>query len=380
MARPRLLFLVTEDWFFLSFRLDLARAARDAGYQVIVATRVGEMRQQIEKENFQLEPLRWKRRNLNPFGLLADIVAISRLYRRLRPDIVHHVSLKPIGLGSLAALFAPRVPVVNTLSGLGYTFTARTLRARVLAKIVSLVLAPLLRRPATVTIAENEDDRRFLVEQLGVPAEQTANLGAGIELARFEQMPLPGRDPITIACVARMLAIKGIEDLVAASRILRARGVGHRIVLAGAPDPENPGAIAQTALERWAKDDGVIWLGPVADIRTVWRQADIAAQPSLGGEGLPKSLMEAAACGRPLVVTDVPGCREIARAGVNAILVPPRTPSALADAIERLIRDAPLRERFAAESRRIALAEFSLERTVAATIALHGDLLQRAKG
>ncbi|MEA2939426.1 MAG: hypothetical protein QOC56_2930 [Alphaproteobacteria bacterium] len=380
MARPRLVFLVTEGWFFLSYRLDLARAARDAGYHVVVATRVGDSRERIEAENFQLEPLTWKRRSLNPFGLLLDIIAIARLYRRLRPDIVHHVSLKPIVLGALAALFAPRVPVVNSLSGLGYTFTAQTASARLLAGIVSVILAPLLRLRTTVTVVENNDDRRFLIEKLGVPAEQTVNLGAGVNLAFYPPLPLPKGEPVTVACVGRMLTIKGIADLVAASRILRGRGVAHRIVLAGAPDPENPGAIATSTLERWASEDGVEWRGHIADIRDVWRRSDIAAQPSLGGEGLPKSLIEAAACGRPLVVTDVPGCRDIARADVNAILVPPGAPAALADALERLIRDPALRARFAAESRRIAQSEFSLDRVLAATLALYAKLIQRPSG
>jgi len=374
MVRPRLLFLVTEDWFFLSYRLDLARTARDAGYDVIVATRIGRLDKQLKAENFTIEPLAWERGSLNPFKSLRDMVAITRVYRRARPDIVHNVALKPILLGSIAALFFPGVVVVNSLSGLGNTFIDRRPQTRLLAWIVRQALQLLLRRRATMTIVENEDDRRFLTDELGVPEEQTKNLGGGIELSHFPQMPLPDTQPIAVACAARMLVSKGIGDLVAASQMLRARGVAHRLILAGGDDPENPGSIPAATLQHWAGQEGIEWRGNVADIREVWRQAAIAVLPSLR-EGLPRALMEAAACGRPLVATDVPGCRAVAHADINALLVPASDPGALADAIERLIRDPELRARFAAESRRIALAEFSLQRLLAATLQLYSRLL-----
>ena len=372
----RLLFLVTEDWYFWAHRLLLARAARDAGYAVTVATRVDALRGRLEAEGFQVVPLSWKRGSLNPIRLVADIAAIAGHYRRLRPHVAHHVSLKPVVLGSLAALFDRDVAVLNALTGLGYTFTARSLRARLLARAVQIILRPLLRRRATITLLENDDDRRFMIETVGVAAAQTAvNRGSGVDLTHFADMPLPGGDPVTVACAARMLGIKGISDLVEASRILRARNVAHRLVLAGDTDTENPDAIPEATLRHWAREDGVEWLGHVADIREVWRRTDIAALASLGGEGVPLSLVEAAACGRPLVATDVPGSRDIAQAGVNALLVPPGNPQALADALERLIRDADLRRRYAAASRTIAESGFSSDKIVAATLSLYEQLL-----
>src|SRR2546425_10726872 len=200
MTPRKLLYLVTEDWFFLSYRLDVARAARDAGYDVIVATRVAKSGDLIKAEGFALEPLSWKRGSLNPFGLLLDTFAIFRLYRRLRPDIVHHVSLKPIILGSTAAFFLSKVAVVNSLTGFGYTFTAQTPHARRLANAVGKILGLLLRRRTTITLVENEDDRSFLVEYLRVPVEQIANLGGGVDLERFAPMPLPNATPVTVAC------------------------------------------------------------------------------------------------------------------------------------------------------------------------------------
>jgi glycosyltransferase involved in cell wall biosynthesis len=225
---------------------------------------------------------------------------------------------------------------------------------------------------------ENEDDRRFVVDTFGIAPEQTAvNPGSGVDVRHFSPLPVPDEAPVTIGCAARMLGIKGIGDLVAASRALRARNVSHRLILAGGIDAENPDAVTQRTLQSWVRDDRIEWLGQIADVRALWRQCHVAALASLGGEGVPLSLVEAAACGRPLVATDVPGSRDIARAGVNALLVPPASPDRLADALERLIRDRDLRHRFGAESRRIAETAFSLDQVLAATLALYARLLNR---
>src|SRR5262249_17487052 len=158
-------------------------------------------------------------------------------------------------------------------------------------------------------------------------------------------LPVPPGEPAVVGCAARMLGIKGIGDLVAASRLLRSRNVPHRLLLAGAADPENHDAIPERTLAGWVRDDGIEWLGRLPDGRDLGRHCHIAALASRGGEGVPLSLVEAAACGRPLLATDVPGSRDIARAGVNALLAPAHAPQALADALERLIRDRPMREK-----------------------------------
>lgn len=376
--RRRLLFLVTEDWYFWGHRLPLARAARDAGYEVMVATRVGSRGRDIAAENFRLEPLAWQRGSVNPFRLIGELIRIVGLYRRLKPDLAHHVSLKPMILGTAAAWCTPHVAVLNALTGRGYVFTAKTLRARLLAPLVSFLLHTLLRRTKTILLLENDDDRRFAIEAIGVPSAQTAvNRGSGVDVRHFDVLPLPASDPVVIGCAARMLRLKGVADLVAASRILRARDVPHRLVLAGAADRENPDSIPEALIHQWVQQDGIEWLGQIADVRELWRRCHIAALASLGGEGVPLSLVEAAACGRPLIATEVPGSRDIARAGINAFLAPPGAPQELADVMERLIADPVLRERFAAESRRIAETEFSSDRVLAATLALYDRLLDR---
>jgi glycosyltransferase involved in cell wall biosynthesis len=375
----RLVFLVTEDWFFWGHRLALARAARDAGYEVVVATRVASFGERIAAEGFRLVSLTWNRRSLNPFRLILDTLTLIRLYRRIRPDIVHHVALKPIVLGTTAALFVRKTVVLNALTGRGYTYTSRSPRARLIAHILSLALRTLLRRPHTLVLLENEDDRRFVLGKTGIPWEQTAvNAGSGVDVHHFGVLALPEQEPVTIGCASRMLHMKGIADLVAASRALRARRVPHRLILAGGIDTESPDAISEQTLRRWVERDGVEWLGQIADVRELWRRCHVAALASLGGEGVPLSLVEAAACGRPLAATDVPGSRDIARDGINALLAPPGSPEELARVLERLILDRDLRRRFAAESRRIAETTFSLDQVLAATLALYDKLLDQA--
>lgn len=374
---PRLVFLVTEDWYFWGHRLALARAARDAGYDVVVATRVDAFGDRIATEGFRLEPLSWKRGSLNPLSLVGDIVTVGRLYRDLQPDIIHHVSLKPIVVGTAAArLFAPASAVLNALTGRGYVFTAQSRRVRALAALIALLLRVLLRYRKAILLLENEDDRQFAVRSIGVDPEQTAvNPGSGVDVAHFHVLPLPQNDPVTIGCATRMLGIKGVGDLVAASRILRGRNVPHRLVLAGATDPENPDAIPEKTIRGWVDQDGVTWLGAITDVRELWGQCHIAALASHGGEGVPLSLVEAAACGRPLLATDVAGSRDIARDAVNALLAPPHEPAGIAEALERLILDGGLRSQFAAESRRIAETEFSLQHVLAATLGLYRRML-----
>jgi glycosyltransferase involved in cell wall biosynthesis len=378
LRKGRLLFLVTEDWYFWAHRLHLARAARDAGYEVVVATRARALAGEIVAEGFRLEPLSWQRGSINPLRLILDLWNIVRLYRRLRPDIAHHVSLKPIMLGSAAARFVRGTAVLNALTGRGYIFAARSLRARVLAPVVSLLMRLLSSRPRTLTLLENEDDRRFVVDTVGIAAERTAVApGSGVDMGRFAVLPMPTNEPVAIGCAARMVRLKGIADLVAASRILRGRNIPHRLVLAGGTDEENPDAIPEPTLHEWVREDKIEWLGPINDVRELWRQCHIAALASHGGEGVPLSLVEAAACGRPLVATDVPGSRDIARAGVNALLTPPGSPQLLADTLDRLIRDPTLRVTFAAESRRIAATGFSQDHVLTATLALYDKLARQ---
>lgn len=369
---PKILYLVSEDWYFISHRLPMARAAKKAGYEVHVATRVDDCGALIEQEGFVLHPIHWRRDNTNPLRLLAAAAETRRIYRQVRPDLVHHVAVVPALVGSLAAMGLPVVRL-NAVAGLGFAFTSRTMKARVVRPMAKLLLGWLLTRAHTFVLVQNPDDRAVLAG-LGVPEDAIALIpGSGVDVDTLIPIPEP-TGPFTVGFVGRLLDDKGVRTLVRAHEILRERRVAVRTLLAGEPDPFNPASIPGHVLAKWRQIPNLQLLGHLEDIRSIWQQAHVAVLPSRR-EGLPKSLLEAAACGRPLIATDVPGCREIARPQVNALLVPTDDAEALAHAIETFARDRDLRARFGRASRDIAVSEYSSARIGSDIIALYSRLL-----
>ncbi len=373
-AKPVLVYLVTEDWYFLSHRLPMACAALRAGYEVHIATNVVDGGAAIEGHGFKLHPLNWRRGSAHPRDLIRIVGEIRSLYRRLKPDIVHHVGVQPAIIGALASIGLPIVKL-HAMAGLGFAFTSKTLRAQMTGFAVRTLMRVLLNRSHNAVLVQNPDDRAAVMA-LGIGADRIFLIpGSGVDTEQLTPMPEP-TGVITAGFVGRFLADKGVRTLVEAHKILSTRGRAIRFVLAGEPDPANPASIPPSEIESWSAIHGLDVLGHIDDIRQVWSLSHIAVLPSRR-EGLPKSLLEAAACGRPIVATDVPGCREIARPGVNALLVPADDAAALADAIDRLAGDSEMRRRFGAAGRTLVEAEFSERRIGREIVALYGKLLDR---
>lgn len=374
--QPKLLFLVTEDWYFWSHRLPIARAARDAGYDVNIAARITDHGEKIKSEGFRLHPLHWQRRG----GLVDAIRAFGelwRLYRQIRPDILHHIAIKPVVYGSIVARAVGCRAIINSINGLGFAFTEDGLRARTIRATLRVLFKIAVDRPQALLLLQNKDDQNTLTKSGFVKRSKLAILrGSGIETNHYLLMPDPTEPVFTVATVTRMLTIKGVEDVVEASRILRRQGIRHRLLLVGPPDPDNPSSIDGAKLSAWAKEPGIEWLGRIDDVRDIWSKAHVAILASLGGEGVPKTLLEAAACGRPLVATDVPGCREIVRHGITGLLVNPRSPHQLADAI-RILRENPeMRHRFGIAARQLAEADFSTDYIARTMLTMYQDTFQ----
>ena len=371
----RLMFVVTEDWYFISHRLPIALAARDAGYEVFVATRTGQDADRITREGLVLVPLvEMRRTSRNPLRELMAVFELFRLYRRYRIDIVHHVALKPVVYGSIAAWLA-RIPrIVNALAGLGYVFASDRLNARMTRPMVRTLLRFALRAGRGLAVVQNPDDRRVLIKH-GLVEESRIRLirGAGVDLTCFSLAPVVGTPPIVLFA-ARMLWDKGVMDFVEAARKLRRQGVSASFVLAGAPDPGNPASVPVEQLEAWKESGDIEWWGHRSDMPSVFSRTAIVCLPSSYGEGVPKVLIEAAACGRPIVTYDVPGCREIVRHGENGILVRQGDVAGLADALATLLADPQKRFRMGARARRIVEEEFSLERVIRETLGVYAEL------
>jgi len=368
------MYVISEDWFFYSHFFERALAARDAGYDVVVMTRERAHGQRIRAAGIRLLPVNFSRRSINPVNELVSLLRIYFAYRRERPDVLHHVAAKAVFYGSLAALFfRHNIAIVNAPVGMGYVFSSRERLARWLRPCFRLGYRLLLNPGRSRVIFENSDDAAYFVKNGVVRAADTAVIrGAGIDIRKFQPVKSPAGPPV-VALVGRMLRDKGVCEFVQAAHRLHDAGVVARFVLVGYPDPENPSSIPLAQLRSWHGQRGVEWWGWEEDMIRTWHQVHIACLPSYR-EGLPKALLEAAACALPIVTTDAVGCREVVRNGDNGLLVPIGDVQTLADALRTLIFDADLRMRMGKESRARAEREFSSEQVIRETLAVYRSL------
>ena len=373
--KPCLLYLITEDWYFWSHRLDLARAARTSGFDVAIATRVTDHGELIRQEGFRLFPISMDRRSRNPFRECTAALELIRLYRRERPQIVHHVALKPILYGSLAARIV-RVPVViNAFAGLGYAFTDRDRSRSRWQPCMRWALTFAVRGNDSTVLCQNADDRDRLCVEGIVRADHTRIVaGSGVDTERFRPVGHPQGVPIVLL-PGRMLWDKGIQEFVDAARSLRSEGLSARFILVGRCDEDNPAAITSSQIESWVREGIVEWWGHREDMSEVYAQASFVVLPSYR-EGLPKVLLEAGACGKALIATNVPGCREVVRHRVNGLLVRPRHAAELAEAIKTMLVDAPERERMGKAARELIVREFAVSHITDQMVSLYRDLLK----
>lgn len=372
MIRRKLLFFVTEDYYFVSHRLALAVAAQADAYDVCVVTRVRECGDIIRGSGVRLIPFEIARSSLNPLGELFTLLRLIRIYRRERPDLVHHVAMKPVLYGSIAARLAGRPMVINAVAGMGWVFTSGSGATRWLERFVRGALKRAL--STGTVIVQNPDDAQLLAG-VGVPESQIRRVrGSGVDLRRFRPVTDIDDAPVVLLA-ARLLWDKGVGEYVAAARLLRKRGISARFLLAGQPDPVNPASVAASDVSAWVQEGVVEHVGWVTDMPGLLASVHIVCLPSYR-EGLPKSLIEAAAAGKPIVTTDVPGCREAVRDGDNGLVVPSRDVQALADALERLIVDPVLRRQMGARGRARAEQEFGLDAVVQQTLAIYREAVR----
>lgn len=341
-APRRILYGATEDWFFASHFLPMARKARELGLEPVLAARAGTAAPRIATEGIRLVDVAQERRSRS----LATVFATFRAYRRViqaeQPAIIHWIALKPVLIGGLAAWSLGHRHVILAPTGLGATFVGGgSLSVRLIRAGLRIAIGFLARRPGWHMVFENDDDPKTL--GIAIDARVTIVPGAGVAFHAFSPEPEPAAPPLRVAQVCRMVGIKGVADAVEGVR--RARATGRDIVLDlwGEPDPSNPTAIPEETLKAWSAEPGIAWRGRANDVAAVWRVTHAALQLSHGGEGLPRAIVEAKAAGRPVIATDVPGCRQAVRDAIDGFIVPPSRPDAVAVALGRLFDDATLR-------------------------------------
>lgn len=373
-VRPKLLFVVTEDWYFVSHRLPLALAALNAGFDVALAARVTQHGSLIEKSGLTVFPVAFQRGSLVPIADLKIIRQLIKIYWNYRPDIVHHVALKPILYGSIAARVARIKGVVNALGGLGFVFSSNSIRARLLRKGVIPALRIALRNDHNRTIVQNVDDRSKLLA-LGISTPTSIRLirGAGVDLTAYRRCDTLKQPPVVVL-PARLLREKGVYEFVAAARQLHILGVKARFALVGQVDPMNPSSIPAHQLETWKNEGHVEIWGWRQDMDAIFEQTQIVCLPSYH-EGLPRALLEASACGCAIVASDIPGCRELIKHGETGLLVPPRDVTALVTALKYLI-EYPAERKSLGQATRAALdPDFTIETVVNQTLDIYRELM-----
>ncbi len=355
----RLLMVVNNPAFLVSHRLSLALAAVKAGFEVHIAGPEGKGIDQILAAGLPYHCIHLERASINPARELRPLLGLLRLYRSLRPDLVHHVTIKPVIYGGLAARLAG-IATVAAVSGRGNLFISRRRRHRAVARLVRRVYRTAVQHPRSRVILQNPDDEAFLIDQGIVHPDQVVRIrGSGVDVRLLRPTPSPAGPPMVVLA-ARMVVDKGVREFAEAARLLQERGVSVRMVLVGGLDPNARFALDQSELQSWIAEGVVEWWGYRSDIGEILALSSIACLPSWN-EGLPKFLLEASACGRPLVATDVPGCREVVRHGENGLLVRREAPRELADALQELIEDGSLRQRMGERARSIVEEEFSLD-------------------
>lgn len=372
-AGRKLVFVVTEDWFFASHFLPMARAARELGLDVSVVTRVRAHREVIEATGARVIPLEAERRSLNPMAAGYAAGQLASVLRAEKADMVHCIALKGILVGGVAAAMAGIDRRVYALTGLGFLGARQDLVGRLSQRAVRLLIRGLTTRK-TRYLFENSDDPRGLGLDPSGP-ETTIVGGAGVDVEAFRPAPQPPPPPLRIAVVARMLWSKGVDLAVNAAIAARLAGADVELSLYGAPDPSNPKAIPEAILNAWNAEPGIAWHGPTADVAAVWRDHHVACLPSRGGEGLPRTLLEAAACGRAIVTTDVPGCRTLVRDQVEGLVVKPGDVPALTAAFVRLAAEPGLAIRMGEAARARVLDGFTERHVMEAVKQLYRDSL-----
>lgn len=370
----RILYVGNDMRYYFLHRHALAMAAREAGYEVHAALPGGEGEKDLIRSGIRWHRLPLKRGGVKPLHDAATLLKLYRLYHVLDPDIIHHHTIKPVIFGGLCARATGKRRVVSGITGLGHVFVSRGAWARARRKLVMGAYRFALGQSQSRAIFQNRDDMTAFLEAEVVPAGCARLIrGSGVDLAKYCVKPEPVGPP-AVVLVSRMLWNKGVGEFVEAARMLKSQGCDARFMLVGDVDETNPDSIPTEQIRRWREDGYVEWMGWVEDMPSVYESAGIVCLPSKYGEGVPRSLIEAAACGRPIVTTDSPGCREIVRDGENGFLVPLNDAGALASAIDRLVVDRDLRKKLGVRGREIAEAEFSLERVIAETLAVYEEL------
>ncbi len=376
MLERKILLIANTDWYLYNFRLSLGKCLRDRGFDVVFVSPKGDFVTEIVKNGFRFIEWNIGRKSTSIIGELKSLFQLRKIYAIEKPILVHHFTIKPVIYGSISARFCGVPGIVNSVTGLGYIFLAKNLKGKFLRSIVFPLYKLALSRSKIFNIFENKFDQEIFIKY-GFANQNTSVIinGVGVDEEFFYPSPDPKRDTPLVVLPARMLYDKGVKTLVEATRILKSK-TRLRVALVGDVDPGNPSSIDVSTLKRWEQEGLIEWWGFQKNMREIYQECSIVTLPSLG-EGLPTVLIEAAACGRPIVATEVPGCRDVVQDQKNGFLVPVNNPEALADAILVLLNDPDLRARMGKVGRDLVVEKFTEKQINSETLAIYEKVLNQ---
>jgi glycosyltransferase involved in cell wall biosynthesis len=371
------MFVVNADWFFLSHRLPIALEAQRLGYEVHIATSLTDKLAELEHHGLVVHPLALTRSSASLRNALLTMLELWAVFRVVKPDVVHLVTIKPVLLGGLVARLAGVPAVVAAVSGLGFVFVARGVKAAMRRLLVGALYRVALGHKNLKVIFQNTNDLNILSKLANLPSSKVEMIrGSGVDLSIYGLTLLPLGVPVVLLA-SRLLVDKGVREFVNAARLLKQQGVSARFCLCGSVDLFNPTSLTDMELEKWASEGIVELWGQRSDMPEVLSTAHLVVLPSYYGEGLPKVLIEAAACGRPVVTTDHPGCRDAIDSNVTGLLVPVRNAPALADAIKELLKNPERCQTMGNAARALAESAFDVRQVVAKHLSIYQKLIDK---
>ncbi len=368
-----LMIVVNDPGFFLSHRLPIAVAAKKAGLKILVVTKPGEQIETILANGFEHYSLPLTRSGKNIFSEIRVITALWKLLKKRQPDIIHLVTIKPVLYGGILARLTKVPAVVSAISGLGLIYSGHNSFISKLSRaFIDFAYKTALSHPNQHVIFQNTND----VELLGKThaSNKTIIPGSGVNLSDYPYLPEPEGNTI-VSMASRLLKDKGAREFVAAARILKEKNLDIKMQLIGSTDPQNPRSISDEQYQNWESDQDVDCLGYRTDIAELFSNSAIIVLPSYYKEGLPKALIEAAACGRATITTNLPGCRDAIIPNKTGLLIPAKNAKALADAIESLLANHNLRENMGRAARELAEKKYSIEDVVNKHLEIYSNLL-----
>jgi glycosyltransferase involved in cell wall biosynthesis len=372
--KPKLMFVVNTDSFFMSHRLPIAQRALKNGFEVHVACRLNCFSDKMKEMGLVVHPLSLDRRSIGIFSNGRTFFQILWIFSQVRPDLVHLVTIKPVLLGGLAARLACIPRVVVAISGLGFIFTERGIKAKIRRWLVGCFYRLALKHSTLKVICQNEHDSAIVVRLTGLSHEKIDLIkGSGVDLDEYPLLPIPEGKPV-VMFASRLLVDKGVREFVDAARLIKSRSWNTRFVLLGNPDTGNPNTINKNELTSWVDENVIEWWGHRSDMPKALASCNMFVLPSYYGEGLPKVLIEASACGRAIITTKHPGCRDAIEPNKTGLLVPTRDAKALAEAILVLLLDRRLCEKMGRAGRELAVKNFDVKQVVKEHMSIYKDL------